>query len=142
MHYKFKEDLKQGKEAELELAARLVQVKGVDDIEFNEDKRYDLKVFSEDESYTIEVKWDMKAPETGNVAIEFEYRGNPSGIEASEADFWAYKIEDKFYMLSKDRMSEMIEVERPSYVIGGDPGSGTKMWLVKLRVFKRWAEEL
>lgn len=38
----------------------------------------------------IEVKTDFMAHETGNIAIEYESRGKPSGIAVTEADFYAY----------------------------------------------------
>lgn len=38
----------------------------------------------------IEVKTDFMAQETGNIALEYESRGKPSGISITEADFYAY----------------------------------------------------
>lgn len=38
----------------------------------------------------IEVKTDFMAQETGNIALEYESRGKPSGIAVTEADFYAY----------------------------------------------------
>lgn len=38
----------------------------------------------------IEVKTDFMAQETGNIALEYESRGKPSGISVTEADFYAY----------------------------------------------------
>ena len=42
----------------------------------------------------IEVKsersWWKK---TGNIAIEYEYRGKPSGIYATTSDFWFHRLE-------------------------------------------------
>ena len=41
------------------------------------------------ESGLIECKVDLKAYRTGNVFIEYEYRGQPSGLAITEAAFWA-----------------------------------------------------
>ena len=45
---------------------------------------------------TIEVKsernWWKK---TGNIAIEYEYRGKPSGIYATKSDYWFHRLELK-----------------------------------------------
>ena len=38
----------------------------------------------------IEVKTDFLAQETGNIALEYESRGKPSGISVTEADYYAY----------------------------------------------------
>ena len=44
---------------------------------------------------TIEVKsernWWKK---TGNIAIEYEYRGKPSGIYATKSDYWFHRLEE------------------------------------------------
>jgi hypothetical protein len=41
----------------------------------------------------VECKLDRKAKETGNVFIEYEYRGRPSGLAVTEAEWWAIGIE-------------------------------------------------
>ena len=38
----------------------------------------------------IEVKTDYLAQKTGNIAIEYQSRGKPSGISITEADYYAY----------------------------------------------------
>lgn len=38
----------------------------------------------------IEVKTDFLAQETGNIALEYESRGKPSGIAVTESDYYAY----------------------------------------------------
>jgi hypothetical protein len=40
----------------------------------------------------IEVKTDFKAFKTGNLAIEIESYGKPSGIQTSEAHWWLFNI--------------------------------------------------
>tara|TARA_R110000824_G_scaffold125134_4_gene284060 strand:- start:1163 stop:1528 length:366 start_codon:yes stop_codon:yes gene_type:complete len=61
--------------------------------------RWDLKLGEEGESlvrrllegaHTVEVKRDFIAPTSGNLAIEYECRGKPSGIAVTEADWWAF----------------------------------------------------
>jgi hypothetical protein len=42
----------------------------------------------------VEVKCDTKAHSTGNIFIEFESRGKPSGIATTDADYWVYKIDE------------------------------------------------
>ena len=41
----------------------------------------------------IEVKTDFKAHKTGNLAIELESYGKPSGIQTSEATWWLFNIQ-------------------------------------------------
>ena len=45
----------------------------------------------------IEVKNDIYVSASGNVAIEYEYNGNPSGIEATEAQWWAIVLDGSEY---------------------------------------------
>ena len=67
-------------------------------MEYNGDFRYDLKVGHRGERYlaavlegaTIEVKSDSWMARTGNIAIEFESRGKPSGLAVTEADYWCF----------------------------------------------------
>jgi len=40
----------------------------------------------------IEVKTDRLAHATGNVAVEYSYKGLPSGIATTESDMWAFVL--------------------------------------------------
>jgi hypothetical protein len=78
---------------------------------FNNDFKYDLqigqiagkKLADILQNKKIEVKYDKIASRTGNIAIEFESRGKPSGISITEADYYCYIIAntkcDDIYML-------------------------------------------
>jgi len=86
-------------------------------MEYNSDFRYDLKVgqvaeqalASIFENKKVEVKRDLKAKVTGNLFIEFESRGKPSGITVSEADFWCFALEDCFVILSSEKLKQLVE---------------------------------
>ena len=41
---------------------------------------------------TVEVKTDRLAVQTGNLAIEFRYRGRPSGIQTTKSDEYFFVI--------------------------------------------------
>ena len=41
---------------------------------------------------TVEVKTDRLAVKTGNLAVEFRYRGRPSGIQTTKADEYFFVI--------------------------------------------------
>ena len=87
---------------------------------FNNDFRYDLEVGQEGErlvdslfkSKRIEVKRDSWVGRTGNIAIEYESRGNPSGIATTEAEYWiiifSKEYEDKVMLvLETTRLKEV-----------------------------------
>lgn len=76
-------------------------------MKYNSDFRYDLMlgqitekevgdIFSNNK---IEVKDESSQCKiTGNVFIEFESRGKPSGIAITEADKWCFKISKDCYL--------------------------------------------
>ena len=111
-------------------------------MEYNSDFKYDLKegilkgetkfhkMLSES---TIEVKYDRKTRQTGNVYIEYESRNKPSGIRTTQADYWTYFVhDDECFTISVDRLKEKITKLKPRRVPGGD--SNTSMgFLVKLK---------
>ena len=86
-------------------------------MEYNSDFRYDLKVgqVAEQalakifEGKKVEVKRDRKARLTGNVFVEYESRGKPSGISTSEADYWCFVIEETFILITATRLKEIVE---------------------------------
>ena len=43
----------------------------------------------------VEVKRDRESYRTGNVAVEITYRGEPSGIAVTEAEWWAFVLDNE-----------------------------------------------
>lgn len=97
---------------------------------YNNDFKYDLRVGQVKEqelanilsSKTIEVKYDLRATETGNVFIEYESRGKASGISTSEADYYCFCILDTFHIipsaLLKEKCRKYLGTSRDK--LGGD----------------------
>ncbi len=87
---------------------------------YNSDFRYDLEYgVVEGETWfhnllsnsKIEVKSDRKTEETGNVYIEYESRGKPSGIRTTQAEFWVYKIsENQAIVISTNELKRKLNV--------------------------------
>lgn len=86
----------------------------------NSDFRYDLEVGLEYEgkvanmlrSKRIEVKTDFIAHKTGNIAIEYESRGKPSGVATTEADYYVYiiphaELNEIMLVMSVDRLKQI-----------------------------------
>jgi len=75
---------------------------------------------------------------TGNIAIEYESYGKPSGINATEADYWFHNLcigEDTFATLVFDVPSLKRIIENLDYkrsVSGGD-NNASRMYLVNLQ---------
>ena len=43
----------------------------------------------------VEVKRDRESYKTGNVAVEYNCRGEPSGIAVTEAEWWAFILDNE-----------------------------------------------
>ncbi len=81
---------------------------------------------------TIEVKRDYLSQETGNIAIEIESRGQPSGIMTTKADYWAHLLEQekKIVIFRTDKLKELVK-ESTRRISGGDDGTSVLVLLKK-----------
>lgn len=87
----------------------------------------------------IEVKSERDVwQRTGNIAIEYESYGKPSGIEATESDYWFHNLcigEDVFATLVFDTKSlkRIIDnLDHKKSVSGGD-NNASRMYLLNLQ---------
>lgn len=103
---------------------------------------YDIVATKRDKVYTIEVKYDLKSEQTGNVAIELSktINGNieKSGLSITTADIIAYKFpsDDYFYFIQTSKLREIIKTCR-DIRRGGDNNSVTLAIYPKAQ-FKAW----
>ena len=117
--------------------------------EIREDKIRDML-----ENKKIEVKSERgRWMETGNICIEYECWGKPSGIRATESDYWFHNLcvgDKEFCTIVFDtNMLKLIVNELDSFktVAGGDH-KASRMYLVSLQklfsgdVIKAFKEEL
>ena len=87
----------------------------------------------------IEVKSERDMwQRTGNIAIEFESYGKPSGIAATESDYWFHNLcvgQETFCTLVFDvkSLKKIIDkLDTKKWVAGGD-NKASKMYLVSLQ---------
>lgn len=141
MHYSFEQDLQQAANTE-EQVAQWFADEGHEVIELNNDYRYDIKVKLKTGAVVlIEVKEDFMCKRTGNVAVEFQCRGKPSGIETSLSDYYIYKVhtpdDTELLAISKRKLINLVDTEQyHSIKVGGDSGSETKMYLFSIDTIK------
>lgn len=116
-------------------------------MKFNNDKRFDLdlaygQVFEKKVAdilgnSKIEVKTEKdKWKTTGNIVIEYESRGKPSGIITTDADYWLHNLAmgDDIVLSFLTRVSTLrkyIAQHNPRSVRGGDDMT-SKLYLIKL----------
>ncbi|HEY1878465.1 MAG TPA: hypothetical protein VGG68_00885 [Caulobacteraceae bacterium] len=76
------------------------------DVNFNRDNKFDLQlsqaiiderrlaeIFCASRLEKIELKSEtFQWEQTGNIAIEYEQNGRPSGIAVTEADYWVHEL--------------------------------------------------
>lgn len=78
-------------------------------------KDYDLEITdNNDKIHTIEIKADRQTRNTGNIFIEFECNGKPSGITTSKADLWAY-FENYPTLESQNRYNDEVKDKKLNF---------------------------
>ena len=87
----------------------------------------------------IEVKSERGMwTKTGNICIEVESWGKPSGIEATESEYWMHNLcigDDTFcsILISTDNLKKVLEKnKKKGYVRGGD-NNASKMVLLNIK---------
>lgn len=142
-NYDFNKDLPIAQKTERDVASFLVEKAEMQFLGDNDDNKYDLLMQTrEGRKITIEVKEDFSCQRTGNVGVEFECRGKPSGIETSQADLYLYKVHEpdgkqRLYVIKTSLLKKMIREEKYFRIVsGGDPGSNSMNYLFKLGVIK------
>jgi hypothetical protein len=87
-------------------------------MKYNNDFKFDLE-FGVQEGETwfdeivsnrkFEVKTDRLSAKTGNIYIEYESRGKPSGIKTTQADYWVYKVtENKAIVIKTEELIQIV----------------------------------
>ena len=71
----------------------------------------------------VEVKNNVKALETGNVAIETAYRTQASGIMTSPAHYWALVVGDEAIIVETGKLRDFVVQGRFCEVPAGDGGA-------------------
>lgn len=99
-------------------------------MKYNNDFKFDLEVGQTYENKLgellgkkIEVKRDFKCLQTGNIFVEYESRGQKSGMATSQAEWWCYWLSDSHFIMIelsklKDMCRKYIKTDRD--VLGGD----------------------
>ena len=84
-------------------------------------------------SKSVEVKSDEKSIETGNIVIEIEMYGKPSGLLCSTADYWVFFDGIKFLWTTPIKIFQCILLNKLNYVtfIGNGDLQRKKAILIK-----------
>jgi hypothetical protein len=83
----------------------------------------------------VEVKRDLKAAETGNVAVEVSYHGQPSGLLTSSAAYWAFVLDREAVLIKTGDLRTAVLTGKYREVNAGD-GYATTVKLVPVERLK------
>lgn len=134
----FKRSLSLGNQAEALLQATLKEA-GIDST-INSDRRklkdYDvIATLTDDSTVSFEVKFDMYAAKSGNIAIEFfnSKSSTPSGLTATKADLWCHVITNPMsvWVASVVRLKKFCEEVKPLRTITSGGDNNSCMYLYK-----------
>lgn len=103
-------------------------------MEYNNDFKHDLKVGQLKEEAlgeifngsTIEVKYDQQAYNTGNIFVEYQSRGKPSGLSTTQAEYYCYVLSndtgDTFHLMKTDMIKNKCRayMKTKRDIVGGD----------------------
>jgi hypothetical protein len=84
----------------------------------------------------VEVKHDLRARETGNVAIEVECNGQPSGITTSQAAWWAIVVAGEAHLVKTPDLRRLVTQGGHPVVAAGD-GMRSRVALVPIEELRR-----
>lgn len=91
---------------------------------------------------TVEVKADLKVDKTGNVFIEYEQKGRPSGVAVTQATHWCIRVVNgRWVLLEVEELRKLVRLamkDKHRCVVGGDYDRYRGVlipveWLVKVR---------
>jgi hypothetical protein len=130
-----KRDLDIGRQAET-LVVQIIEYHG-GEAQLNDDKKsrslYDIRAKHFKQNFTIEVKNDVYALKSGNIAIEiFNPKSNkPSGLMVTQATLWVHVLGDEVWLTSTSKLKNFLNTNKPHRIIdvGGDNNS--TMYLYK-----------
>lgn len=136
-NYDFRKDIVLGEDGENDIRLYLegMNFKFLHD---NKDNRYDMAMSYEGRTYTYEIKTDVYR-DTGNIAIEIECRGKPSGLSVTQADFFVtyFKHRGEIWNIRTSKLRDLIKNGNFYITEGsGDSGSNTKLVLMKRSVVR------
>lgn len=116
---KFQKDLAEGNIGEQIIAQFLKDKYKCNIHSFNNNKLYDFILEKDGKFVKYEVKTDcyehFKGRKTGNIFIEVEHKGQPSGINATIADWFVYyfPFHEKIYFIKTDDLKKLM-IDEPN----------------------------
>jgi len=101
----------------------LVHVKG-------KEKKWDL--YSKDRNIGIEIKYDPKSQDTGNIVVEIEMPpGNPSGLSTTRARYWIFDTGVESFIVPTVDLHKLLSKHKPVVFTGPKDYYSKKAYLIR-----------
>lgn len=133
----FKSDLAEGKKGEQLVKEQFAKL-GIDIVENTYKpnlKDYDLVGFIDGRRFTVEVKYDIYAAKSGNIALEFynPKKQQNSGISATKADLWCHITTNplEFWIANVTSLLQYTKQISPLRIINSGGDSNASLMLYK-----------
>ena len=106
-------------------------------------KEWDLETTKDDVVTHFEVKADRRTFATGNICIEFAYKGEDSGIMTTKADYWVLYVVnegkvERIYLVPTEDLRKMITDEKYHKTINCGDGWKSKCHLFQEALFTEY----
>lgn len=88
---------------------------------------YDINIPSKE---TLECKFDRLSKTTGNVAIEYQYNGKPSGIDHSKATMWVIGYWNDRWKYAYVPVEELKKACKKCKTVSGGDRMSSRMYLL------------
>jgi len=92
---------------------------------------------------SVEVKSDLKSNFTGNIVVEIEMFGKPSGLMVTKADYWVFYDGNKFISIKPMDIVNCIFINKLTYkeFIGNGDTASKKAFLVPKEILFTYGVE-
>ena len=88
----FNTDLKRSDEINTPIVCKILKKLGYETVSTNDDNKHDIIIEKNNKTFHLELKEDLESEISGNVYVEYESYGKPSGILSTKADFYLYTV--------------------------------------------------
>jgi len=136
--YNFNKDLISGENGE-KFIGKFIRDRGMVFDHKRYDNKYDLAFSFNQRVYTYEIKTDIYPRDTGNIVVEFECRGKPSGISVTTADYFVNffpHLGEIWNIKTKSLLNIIQENNLDVFQNSGDKNSNTKLYKIPKKKFE------
>lgn len=138
----FKEDLSTGEDIEL----RVLQYIRRKYSEAYKIEGYfkDFDLYIPEIKKSIEVKYDYKAKDTGNIVVELTFNGKPSALMTTKADFWVFVLHDRYIWTTPENIKESIGIygKDPVRFKGRGDTAYKLAWLIPITIIEQTSKSI